>query len=83
MTPDGDRQVEPFRARLVTEERGGSDGDRRLVLEFSDRLSVQQYAVDRREKLRRYRIILSKGWRTRRHSCWCFHLQSRKWWVVV
>lgn len=63
MTLDAAGQIETTRAKLDAGERGGSDADSELLLEFSDRLQLlgEEYSDDRHIKLLRHLMRISEN----------------------
>lgn len=62
MTRDAAGEIETVRRRLQDGERGGSEADRELLLEFSDRLQLlaEDYSDDRHIKLLRHLMRISE-----------------------
>ncbi|ELY96555.1 phage integrase [Natrialba chahannaoensis JCM 10990] len=70
MAPDPKQGVETLREKLTTGDRGGSDVDRELLLEFSDelRLRREDYGHYRHEKLLRHLVRMSEHAETELHE---------------
>lgn len=62
MAPDPKQGVETLRRKLTEGDRGGSDPDRELLLEFSDKLRLRRedYGHYRHEKLLRHLVRMSE-----------------------